>query len=530
MRHRHTLVLSCLCLALPGVAAVAATLSWDPNGSLPVDGGTGTWTGNVWYNGSSYVPGATVAPYDDYVVSAGSGTITRSSNVNLNSLRVSASGYTIGGGGWLIFNSAGPFTLDPGLTLTLNNRMYYGSGTLSLVVGAGSTLTYDTSQLLGMTTQGATLSGGGTLTMKNGGFRPSGSVGASKISGSGTTLLAEMDHPVQNSSGYVSVESQGTYDLNNRLQGDISGATWSGLLGLTVTGSGSRFLGGGTASRLVVVGRSGGTSPDMGKLSVLSSGTLDTEGGWVGVFSTNADDSDLVVSGGGSISLGAGRMVLGYINTGTGSDTRVISLALSGGGSISGTGASVIDLTQNNTAAKTRVLTVTDDTVGTDFTIAAGIADGNQVGSGITKAGSGTLLLSGTNTYTGLTTVTAGTLKLSGSLATSKIVVTSTLTGGSGTIVFTPGDVIDVNGTMDLAGMFFDLSGLSVPFGTPVTLLDYSGTGSISNFGSLTASPLWAITNDTELRRLVGVYAPEPTSLMLLAAGAALLRRRRCRT
>ncbi len=524
MSTRNSFALASLCAALLAAAAQAATIHWDPDGTQPTSGGTGTWTGNVWYDGSSYVAGATT---DDYAISAGAGTITNSTSHTVNSLRVSVGGYTISGGGSLIISNAaaGAFTLDPGLTLNLNSRIYYASGTLSLVIGAGSTVNYDSGQLLGTGTWGATLSGGGALTMKSGGFRTTAVGGASKISGSGTALLAEMDHAVQNSSGFLSVESSGTYDLNNRLQGDISGATWSGLLALTVTGSGSRVLGGGTDSRLTIMARGTSAGTDYGKLSVLSSGTLDTEGGWVGVFSTGADDSDLVVSGGGAIVLGAGRMVLGYTNTGTGSDTKTISLSLSGGGSISGTAASTMALTQNNATAKTRTITVADDTTGTDFTISAGIVDGTQAGSGITKAGAGALMLSGINTYTGLTTVSAGTLQLSGSLATSKIIVNATMTGGSGTINFTPGDVIDVNGTMDLAGVFFDLSGLNVPIGTPVTLLNYLD-GNISNFAGLTFTPGWQVTNDTGADLLIGVL-PEPASLALLALASLALPRRR---
>ncbi len=511
---RAVLALGGLCAGLLTTMAPAATLSWDPDGLQPTGGGTGTWTGNVWYNGSAYVAGATAAPYDDYVVSAGNGTITRTANANLNSLRVSSGGYTIGGNGWLIINNAatGAFTLDPGLTLTIASRMYYGGGTLSLVIGTGSTVTYDTTQLLGTTVQGATLSGGGTLVMKGGSFRPAGSVGASKISGSGTTLLAEMDHPVQNASGFLSVESNGTFDLNNRLQGDISGATWSGLLGFTVTGSGSRFLGGGTASRLVVIARSSGTHADMGKLSVLSSGSLDTEGGWVGVFSTNADDSDLIVSGGGSITLGAGKLVLGYCNSGAGSDTKVIALALSGGGSISGTGA-MMDLTQNNTAAKTRTITVANDATGTDFTIAAGIADGNQAGSGIIKAGAGTLLLSGINTFTGTCSVNTGTQTLTGSLATSKIVIASGATlNGSGTIKVTSGDVIDVNGTLDLSsGLCFDLSGFSAG---PVTVADYSGA-TLTGFASARVTNGWRLSLATVGSQIVANKLVEGTCVLI---------------
>jgi fibronectin-binding autotransporter adhesin len=69
------------------------------------------------------------------------------------------------------------------------------------------------------------------------------------------------------------------------------------------------------------------------------------------------------------------------------------------------------------------------------------------LGNSLTKAGTGTIILSGLNTYAGTTTITAGTLKL----------------GASGSITLSP--VIDV-----AAGAFFDVSATSFALGSGQTL------------------------------------------------------------
>jgi len=56
--------------------------------------------------------------------------------------------------------------------------------------------------------------------------------------------------------------------------------------------------------------------------------------------------------------------------------------------------------------------TSADNTITTDAGVTATVAAKLTGGNGMTKAGAGTLILSGVNTYTGLTTVSAGTLQL----------------------------------------------------------------------------------------------------------------------
>ena len=153
-----------------------------------------------------------------------------------------------------------------------------------------------------------------------------------------------------------------------------------------------------------------------------------------------------VISGTGILNLG-GDVTVNYI---TGSSGATISCPISLDGN--------------------RTFTVADDgTSATDITISGIIGLGTGTGWGITKAGLGTLLLSGANTYTGATTISAGTLKLGAS--------TSALGTIAGITSVTTGAVLDLNG--------FVLSTAE-----PLTL---NGTG-ISNGGALINSTATGVT------------------------------------
>jgi autotransporter-associated beta strand protein len=122
-----------------------------------------------------------------------------------------------------------------------------------------------------------------------------------------------------------------------------------------------------------------------------------------------------------------------------------------------------------------RTLTVdTGSTVNTAFVEFSGDISGS--GFGITKAGPGSLVLSGTNTYTGDTTVNAGVLALTGtSIAnTGKLVI--------------HGGTVDLTHTETVATLFFgatqqpdgNYSASSVPPGATITTASFSGSGTLT--------------------------------------------------
>ncbi len=502
--------------ALFAQAATAATLYWDPDGVQPTSGGTGTWLGNVWYDGTSYVTGGTG---DDYILSAGSGSVANNTSRTINSLRVSSSGYTIAASEILFSSSATTtFTLDAGKTLTLNSRIRNPSTTMNMTIGSGATVTYGAAAGIGNSSLGGSLYGGGTLTINSGGCYLNATVGNSKISG-GTTLNMNVSNGFQ--PGYLRIESGSTNKMNGSVQGDITGATIVGdLYGVTVTGAGSQWLGGGTASRLAIRGSTSGPTTAMGTLSILDSATFATGGGQVALLSTGTghDDADLVISGGGALALGnnSGRLLLGFATDGALADTMAVNLTLSGGGNISN---GQILLTTHNSAAKTRVVTVADSSGDTavDFTISAAIADGNQSGSGITKAGAGTLTLSGTNTYTGTTTVNSGTLVFNGKQATSRFAIGSASAAtlnGSGTIKVTSGApiVVNANGTLDMAGLNFDLSAFTAG---PVPVANYSAGGTVTGRATAGRTAGWILRDYPDVDLIQAVRSDTGTAVMI---------------
>ncbi len=114
--------------------------------------------------------------------------------------------------------------------------------------------------------------------------------------------------------------------------------------------------------------------------------------------------------------------------------------------------------------------------IGGTFTYGSIIADSNSGANmlGLTKLGTGTLILSGANTYSGGTNINAGTLMLSGS---------GTLGATSGALAIN-GGILDLNGTSQGVGNLTGSGGtiLNDAFGTNVTLTIGNGNGTGGNY------------------------------------------------
>jgi autotransporter-associated beta strand protein len=165
----------------------------------------------------------------------------------------------------------------------------------------------------------------------------------------------------------------------------------------------------GTGSLVITstVANSGGTR------SLTKSGTGELVLSGANTFSGGTTLSAGTLSVGNNSALGSGALT---INGGTLSATggsRTVANSVSVGGDFVIGGASALTLTGNiNLGGGTRTITV-NNTATTTFS-------GNITEpwySGITKAGSGELVLSGTNTFTAPTTVSAGTLTLASNSA-----------------------------------------------------------------------------------------------------------------
>jgi autotransporter-associated beta strand protein len=165
----------------------------------------------------------------------------------------------------------------------------------------------------------------------------------------------------------------------------------------------------------------------------------------------------------------------------------------------------------------------TTNASGGTFTIADVIANstGTSGGArGLTKLGTGTLILNNTNTYTGATTVSTGTLVVNGSISTSSLttVATGATIGGSGTIgaltvssggFINPGNspgILNVSGNYTQTGLYTaEITGLTA--GTEHDQINVTGTVDITG-GSLTAS------------FTAGTYAANDLIFILLNDGA----------
>jgi autotransporter-associated beta strand protein len=132
------------------------------------------------------------------------------------------------------------------------------------------------------------------------------------------------------------------------------------------------------------------------------------------------------------------------LTLGGGSSTSVSNVIAVGGGTLTLAGNVTFSNLLNplgstisanlNLGSASRTFTVNDSTNAVmDLTLSGNI--GQNATAGLTKAGSGTLLLSGTNTYTGPTSISQGTVIVTGSIAGSSLTTVNNATlAGTGTV------------------------------------------------------------------------------------------------
>ena len=381
-------------------------------------------------------------------------------------------------------------TINPGaLTTTSYALVQIGSGGGTIDVASGAVLQLDDAgQLYGTGT--LTKTGVGTLSLRNqGGF------GGAIIISAGTL------QPIGGTGSNFGTIGAGTTIQSGAVL-NLNGISVAEAEPLTIFGAGlaSNPVGVITNSSTTAATFSGpitlGSASSIGGANgIILSGNID------GAFAiTKIGAGNLTLSGNastysGGVNLEAGRLTLGSttalgdavgiltITGGTTLDSSVANLVIgnnnaviaNGDFSFLGTqslnlGAGIFSLGSSPGA---RQITVTASTL----TISGVIADG--LATGLTKAGAGTLALTGTNTYTGQTTISAGILQLGNGGTTGTL---GTLLGvvNNGTLATNRSD------TITQSTLFGNVSGTGglTKLGTGTLVLDgtntYTGTTSVN--------------------------------------------------
>lgn len=447
----------------------------DQGGSLALDkSGTGTLTlsGANTYGGGTTVEAGTLVVGDDQAL--GSGTVAM------------AAGTT------LAFAATGDFTLANDFAISGDPVFAPAAGTTQVI--SGVVADGDTPGMVEM-------QGPGTLFLS----------GANTYSG-GTVLsggILEVDGPTAGVPGAIASSPIGTGTLTFdggtlKLLGTVFNAAILNAAGGTIDadGHGAAYFGNiadgdGTPGTLTIVDSSGENG------SVLLGGANTYSGATVVGDGVNAVTLHATPTG-----LSAHSAFT--VNTGAVLDLNENDQTI---GSLAGSGEVTVGITHHT-------LTAGGDDSSTAFS--GVMADGTGA-LAFTKAGTGTMILSGANTYTGATTVADGTLQVDGSIAHSAVTVESGATldgdgavgdvtvasGGTlapgnspGTIATgnlsleagstlaeeiagaTPGafDQAEVTGTVSLGGALnISLAaGYAPPIGQSFTIIDNDGSDAVS--------------------------------------------------
>lgn len=224
---------------------------------------------------------------------------------------------------------------------------------------------------------------------------------------------------LNNASRTINVADNAALDVEMVISGVISnsGATAAAIV---KDGAGTLLLGGSNTYNLASTIRNG--TMRLGANEVLPNGfglTLDQRAAGTSTLDLNGRVETI----GGTLTLGSNSTTV------AGSVNQIIDSAGGGvlrlgGGITYNTGAATFNNATSNISASldlngaTRTFTINDSTVAANDVVISGvISNSGGTASGISKSGTGTLVLSGANTYDGSTTVNAGVLRAANSAA-----------------------------------------------------------------------------------------------------------------
>jgi len=432
---------------------------WDGPFTTPdhiLHGGSGTWdivTTN-WTDGT----GSTNNVYDngtDVIFSGAAGVVTLGSNITTNGaafIDFSSDGYVVNPNGFVLQLFPG-FTVDTGMTATINAPLTNSeSGVAALTKnGAGTLILGGVNTYTGITTLNA-----GVLSISqdaNLGTPPVEPV-ANQLTFNGGTLQTTASFTLNPNRGIT---------LNVGAIFDVTGAnvlTYNGVItgpgSLTKVDTGTLALGGantytgGTNISAGTLQMLPGSLLALGNVTIGPQGTLRFSGGFVRTATFQNDGLMLFdgalnqivnvpIVGTGNLTMdGTGTLNLSSNNTYTGATTVSAGTLLAGSATafsansaftvnsqldLNGFSNTIGSLAGNgivsNGGSANAILTI--GTANTDTTFSGTLQDGNSA-LGLTKVGTGTLMLTGANTYTGGTTISGGTLQLGNGGTTGSIV------------------------------------------------------------------------------------------------------------
>ena len=339
-----------------------------------------------------------------------------------------------------VISGPGSIELDDAASLRLTGTGSVIGGDLDLCLCSTGSLTIDGGSLtVNGFAQGVTVEGG-TLSVINGGTLQVGDTTAANdllvasnmiISGAGSSVTVN---------GFTGIGIFGPATLSitsGAVLNSQGGAEIDSILGTptaTVTGPGSTWNVGGFG---LSVG--GGSTGGPGVLTVSNGAVVNS------TTSTTIGDvadgsSNVVVTGAGSVLNASNSLAIG--GPGCGCGPLVGTLTVADGGVVNSSGftgiaqGSTLNLGTGGLAGAINTPAITNEgqivaNFADTLTLAAAIS-----GTGtLSKAGAGTLTLTGNSSYTGATTVNAGTVSVNGSIASSALTVNAGGTiGGNGTI------------------------------------------------------------------------------------------------